>query len=193
MAKVYFISETYFKNNTPVNMNVEPQLINIAIMDAQVLHIQMALGSKLYKKLEDLISGNTIGDSSNAVYKTLLDDYVRPAVVQYALVECISYIRYKIMNKTVGTQNSDNTNPIEFDEMKYLQSQLRNKAEFYTQRIVDYIMANLSSYPEYTSTGSIDDIPPESNSYFGGMQLDDVDDAYERFLGLNSRTTDINI
>ncbi len=193
MAKVYFISETYFKNNTPVNMNVEPQLINIAIMDAQVLHIQTALGSKLYKKLEDLISSNTIGLAANAKYKSLLDDLVRPAVVQWSLVESLAYIRYKIMNKTVGGQSSDNTTPIELEELKYLTAQLKNKAEFYTQRIVDYLCANSSDYPEYTSGNAIDDILPETNAYFGGMQLDDVDDAYERFLGLNSRTTDINI
>lgn len=191
MAKVYFISETYFKNNTPVNMNVEPQLINIAIMDAQVLHIQIALGSKLYKKLEDLISDNSIAKAVNAKYKSLLDDLVRPAVVQWSLVESLAYIRYKIMNKTVGGQSSDNTTPIDLEELKYLAAQLKNKAEFYTQRIVDYLCANSSDYPEYTNGNAVDDILPETNAYFSGMQLDDVIDPYTRFLGLNSHTVDI--
>lgn len=191
--KVYFVSETYVKNNTPINLNVEQQLINLAIYDAQVLHVQMVLGSNLYKKLETLISTGDISDPANVNYKTLLDDYVQPAVAQWALAECIPYIRYKIMNKSVSGQNSDNSTPIDLEELKYLQASLSNKAEFYTQRVADYVMANMTLFPEYSTADSIDDILPETNAYFSGMQLDDDGDAYERFLGLNKNTKDIDI
>jgi hypothetical protein len=191
--KVYFVSDTFIKQNSIINLNVEPQLINLAIIDSQVLHIQMALGSDLYKKLETLISGGTISNNSNVNYKTLLDDYVVPAVLQWTLFECIPYIRYKIMNKSVAGQSSDNSTPIELEELKYIQAQFSNKAEFYTQRLADYLLAHMTLFPEYTSADSIDDIRPSTTQYFAGMQLDESIDACERFLGLNKNTRDINI
>ena len=97
------------------------------------------------------------------------------------------------MNKSVSGQNSDNSQPIDLEELKYLQAQLRDKAEFYTQRLADHLLANMTLYPEYTSADNIDDIKPSSNSYFAGMQLDEEGDAFNRFLGLNNHTKDINI
>ena len=66
--KVYFISEQYLKDNTSISMNVEPQLLNIAIQDAQNIHIQPLLGGTLYKKLCDLIVDGTIGATGNEKY-----------------------------------------------------------------------------------------------------------------------------
>jgi len=191
--KVYFVSESFVKENTPISLNVEPQLINLAIIDAQVLHLQIVLGSKLYKKLEDLIVAGTITDSINAVYKTLLNDYVQPAVLQWTLVECIPYIRYKITNKSVGGQTSDNSVPMDLEELKYIQAQFTNKAEFYSQRVADYLLANMTLYPEYRSATDIDDIRPESNAYCSGMVLGDDTNVCERFLGLNKNTININL
>lgn len=174
MNKVYFISEQYLKDNTSISMNVEPQLLNIAIQDAQNIHIQPLLGSSLYKKLVSLIVDGTIGAIGNEKYKTLLDDYVVPATTQWALVECLPYIRWKIMNKSVLGQHSDNTTPAELEEIKFLKAELRNKAEFYGERIVKHLKANYTLYPEYTDSTNCENISPMDNAYFGGIQLDDV-------------------
>lgn len=190
MNVIYFIDETMFKDLTPVNLNVEQHLINMSIQDAQLLHLQMTLGTKLYKKLESLISSKDISLPANAVYKTLLDDYVVKAVAYWALAECAVYVRYKIMNKGVQSQNSENSTPIELEELKYIQERMRNSAEFYSQRIADYLCANSTLYPEYTSATDLDEIDPSSVSYFSGMQLDDYDDC-DKKLGLNSHTKDI--
>jgi hypothetical protein len=188
--KVYFISEQYLKDNTSISMNVEPQLLNIAIQDAQNIHIQPLLGGTLYKKLCDLIVDGTIGATANEKYKTLLDDYVAPATSQWALAECLPYIRWKLMNKSVSSQQSDNTTPADLEEIKFLKAELRNKAEFYGERIVDHLKANYTLYPEYIDLTNSENMPPNGNAYFGGIQLDDVYDC-DKWLGLNSRTRNI--
>lgn len=182
--RVYFISESDLKNNTTINQNVEQSLLNSSILDAQLLHIQMILGSKLYKKIESLISLGTITNPTNSYYKLLLDDYIRPATIQWTLAECVPYIRYKIMNKSISGQSSDNSTPIELEELKYLQAQFINKAEFYTQRIADYLLSNLNHFPEYTQATAIDDIIPSTNAYFSGIQLDEGTQDLRRSLGL---------
>ena len=187
---IYFVSETVLKNNSPISLNVEPQLLNIALTDAQEMHVQMALGSLLYEKLKTLISTGDISTATYTDYKTLLDNYVVPATISWALVESLSYIRFKIMNKSVTSQASDNTAPADLEELKYLHSQLRDKAEFKQQRLINYLIENRTKYSEYTATTDIDDIDPACNGYFSGIVLDDDCDC-SRYLGLNSHTEDI--
>ena len=189
-GKTFFISDAYLKANTPINLNVEPTLLSMAIQDAQLLHVQTVLGTRLYKKLETLISTGAIAAAGNEAYKTLLDDYVMQATAQWALAESIPYIRYKIMNKSVGGQSSDNSAPMELEELKYMQAQLRNRAEYYTQRVADHCMANMAALPEYGQSGNVDEQPAEKNAYFGGMQLDSPDGC-ERFMGYNKNTYDL--
>jgi hypothetical protein len=44
-------------------------------------------------------------------------------------------------------------------------------AEFYRQRLIDYIRDNTSAFPEYsTNTGA--DLDPTVNNYFAGINLE---------------------
>lgn len=182
--KILFIDAQYVLDNSTINPNLEPKIITRSIMDAQYLHIQQTIGSKLYKRLETMIGDDSI--ASNSDYKTLLTDYIQPAVLQWTTFECIPYLRYKLMNKGVNTQNSENSETIEFAESKFFQDQIKNKAEFYSQRITEYLLANLTKYPEFNNGNiAIDDILPANNNYNCGFVLDDDIDNCKRALGLN--------
>lgn len=181
----YFIDETYFKANTPVNLSVDPYLINMSINDAQEMHVQMQLGSILYKKLVTLIRTLDIQLPANAVYKTLLDDYVQPAVVQWAMYECIPYLRYKLMNKGIQLQNSDNSTSADLEDLKYIEARVKDRAEFVSQRLADYLLENYTLFPEYTAATDIDDIKPETDAYNSGMFLGQRTDACKRSMGFN--------
>ena len=193
MATVYFITETYVKEQSIINENVETNIINRSIIDAQTIHLQNILGSNLYQKLQDLVSSGDIEDSENAAYKSLLDDYIVQTLVQWTMVEALPYIRYKVMNKSVSGQGSDNSNPVDSADLKFFQQSLRDKAEFYSQRLSDHIVCNVTDYPEYT-TGTSEDMAPDTENYFSGMELDD--DGLERFwrkqMGFNDGITNLN-
>lgn len=187
MRTVQLISETTLKNNSPINLNVDQSLLNLAINEGQEQHIQMALGSQLYKKICDIVTDGTIKtDPNNAHYKTLLDDYIAPTLIYWALNECLNYVRYKIMNKGITVQNSDNSNPAELEDIKYFQSTIMNKAEFKQERLIAYLVENDTTFPEYIAPNTdYDDIAPSTNGYFSGMQLDEsYEDICERALGL---------
>ena len=190
MNKTYIITESWFKDNTPVNLNVEPKLLNMGILDAQILHLQNLLGSKLYNKIITLIQSGSI----STPYKELLDNYILDVVKYYTLVEILPYISYKIMNKSVTQQNSDNSTPITTEDLKFYQETFRNKAQFYGQRLADHLLNNSSLYPEYLSGLSIEDIKPETNSYFSGMVLDEDEfiRQHRRIMGYNDGCIDLN-
>ena len=73
---VLFISETYVKNNTLIDENVDMRLILPSIKDAQELRIHPILGTPLYDDLKAKITAGTL----NADEVTLLDDYVAPSM-----------------------------------------------------------------------------------------------------------------
>lgn len=192
MSKVYFISEQYLKDSTPINLNVDMYLLSMSIQDAQLLHIQNILGAKLYKKIESLLVAGSIDDPGNEYYSTLLNDYLMRATAMWALYESLTYIRFKIVNKGVQNQTSDNSVPTDLEGFKLLQSKIMNSAEYHSQRVANYLLQNMIYFPEYMAT-QIGEIQPDTNQYFCGMQLEDETYATERFLGLNSHIIKGNI
>lgn len=172
MNKTYFISCEYLKENSTINNNVDNNLLNNAIWEAQSIHIQQQTGTKLYKKIVELIESGEITFTQYKDYKELLDDYIRPCCVYWAWYESIPYISFKIVNKGVELQSSDYSNNTAMEQMEYLRDDIRNKAEFYSQRLTDYLCTNKSKYPELLQNNKTDELHPTANQYFSGIQFD---------------------
>lgn len=170
MSRTYLISCDYLKSHTSINNNVDNTLLNNAIWEAQTIHIQQITGSELYNKVIDLVVSGDIQLPANSGYKNLLDDFLQPTIAYWAWYESIPYVSFKIVNKGVELQNSDYSNNTQLNQMEYLRDEIRNKAEFYSQRMVTYLKNNRSSYPEYNS--GHDDLNPTNNQYFSGIQFD---------------------
>lgn len=173
-----FISETALKDTTVLNENVDPKLISPAIIEAQDMFIQTILGSALYNRIDALIPSGNISLPANAVYKTLLDDYIQPALKYYTLAELVLPMSFKLMNKSIASRSSEFSNPISSDEFALVRENFMNKAEWYGKRLINYLRDNTLIYPEYMTTITINysTIMPKSNSFTNGMFLGDEDD-----------------
>jgi hypothetical protein len=165
--KTYFMSVDYLRDETVINGNVDGEVLEPYILVAQNLHIEKILGTNLYDKIVSDLSGTISGN-----YKKLLDDYIHPALLQWSLYECLPFVNYKFTNKAITTSSSDNSESIELTELQYLRQSVRDVAEYYSQRVIDYIKDNESLFPEYTSNGdNCSDISASSSSYFSGIQF----------------------
>ena len=191
MTITYFISPADVKGYTPANSNIDDKRLVMSIRDAQEINIQQILGGNLYSKLKTLIQTQDILLTPNAHYKTLLDEYIIPALIRFTLTEAVPFLVFKMENKSTSLQNSDNSNPVDLESLKYFIELNKNRSEYYGKRLTDYLIANFNLFPEYTTVTSIDQILPSSSPYFSGMQLDRGYDC-DRFLGLNSHTIDLN-
>ena len=189
MSKIYLVSCDYLKENTTINNNVDNNLLNNSIWEAQSMHIQQITGTELYNKIIGLVENNQIGLAVNVKYKSLLDNYIRPAIVYWAWYESITYIAFKVVNKGIELQNSDYSNNTSIDQMEYLRDEIRNKAEFYSQRLTDFMYQNRSDYPELLGNHHIDQLHPTSNQYFSGIQFDSCGECgCIRTMGYDWRT-----
>tara|TARA_R100000544_G_C2219435_1_gene56552 strand:- start:730 stop:1302 length:573 start_codon:yes stop_codon:yes gene_type:complete len=171
MSYVLFISEAKLKDSTAINLNVDVELLLPYVRQAQKLYVETKLGTNLNNKLKDLITTGTVGSVGNEAYKTLLDDYIGDMLPNWALYNCIPFLRFKVENGNIYSKTSETGNALSTEEAQHLREEVRNTAEYYTERMIDYICNNNSLFPEYsTNTGS--NVNPDENAYYNGMNLE---------------------
>tara|TARA_Y100000114_G_scaffold78846_1_gene72610 strand:- start:226 stop:804 length:579 start_codon:yes stop_codon:yes gene_type:complete len=171
MSYVLFISESKLKESTAINLQVDTDLLLPYVRQAQKIYVEPKLGTTLFEKIKTLITNNTIGNVGNEAYKTLLDDYIGDMLPNWAFYHAVPFLRFKIENGNIYSKTSENGNSLSTDEAQHLREEIRNTAEYYTERMIEYIVNNLSLFPEY-STNSGADISPDRNAYYAGMNLE---------------------
>ena len=168
---VLFISEDKLKDSTAINLNVDVNLLLPYVRQAQKLYVETKLGTDLNNKLKDLIVAGTLSLPANAAYKTLIDDYIGDMLPNWAFYHAIPFLRFKIENGNIYSKTSETGNSLSTDEAQHLREEVRNTAEYYTERLIDYICNNNTLFPEYnTNTGA--DVNPDNNAYYNGMNLE---------------------
>ena len=166
---VLFVNEDKLKSSTAINYNVDTAFLLPFLKIAQDKHLQIILGTKLYDKLQDDIAG-VGGASLTGNYKILVDDYIQDAIIHYALVEALPFISFQIKNGSITQKNSENGTAATRQDVDYLVQKERDSAEFYGQRIVEYLCHNSGLFPEYSNnTGA--DMNPIPNAYYTGIKL----------------------
>jgi len=167
--KVLFLSVDYLRDNTVINGNVDSELLEPFVILAQNVHVETIVGTALYDELITQI----VADTLTADNQTLLDDYLQPALLQWALYEALPFINYKLTNKAISTKNSDNSDAVELDELHYLRSTVSDVAQYMSERATLFLRANTDLYPLFVNYGTTcDSIKPNTDNYFNGIYLD---------------------
>jgi hypothetical protein len=84
---------------------------------------------------------------------------------------CIPYLRFKTENGNIYSKTSETGTALSTEEAQHLREEVRNNAEYFTERMIKYITNNVGSFPEY-NTNSGADISPDRNAYYNGMNLE---------------------
>ena len=166
MAKALFITRNDLVTFTSANGNLDPDKFLPYIRLAQDIHIQNYLGTDLYEKIEaDIIAGSLAG-----VYLTLLENYIKDMLIYWAMVEYLPYAGVNITNGGIYTQNPENATALDKERVDFLIENSRTTAQHYTNRFIEYMNFNQSTYPEYTSNSN-GDISPDTQADFAGWVL----------------------
>lgn len=159
MALVLFTSESYIKAYTPIGDNVDWDEIEPSANLVQDSWIQDVLGTNFYNHLQAEYNAQTLNANEIA-----LMNYIKPAQAYRVAEQCLPFINYQIKNKGVMTQTGDFAESTDLTGIKYLRNVLSNRAEFYVQRLSNYLCDNSALFPEYT-TDNDTDMPPHSAGY----------------------------
>ncbi len=164
------ISTEDVKKFTIANGNLDPDDFIEYIKISQDITIQNYLGSQLYKKLQDLILSDEINNNEFADYRSLLVTYIKPMLVHWAMVYYLPFAAYTLSNKGLFKHSSESATNVDKAEVDYLVEKERDIAESYTQRFIDFMCFNQSTYPEYNSNSN-EDVNPDTNNFYGGWQI----------------------
>ena len=165
-----YISSTRIKKDTALGGSVDDNLIMPYILLAQDMYILPILGTDLDAKLKsDIQGGSLAGD-----YKTLVEDYLQKALVQFAFAELLPFLRLRMVNNaTVVMGATDQSSSASYDELRPLMDRAKDAAEFYRQRMIDYLRdKGTAAFPEYGSNNDAGELSATTRNYYSGMNLD---------------------
>jgi len=167
MSYVLFISEQKLKDSSAIGLNVDPSLLLPYVRQSQKLYCEPKIGSQLNSKLKNEIVAGTL----TGAYKTLVDDYISDMLVNWAFYHALPFLRFRVEGGNIFAKTSETGTPLSTEEAQSLREEISNTAQYYTERMIEYITNNLGSFPEYsTNTGA--DVTPDRNAYYNGMNLE---------------------
>ena len=169
MARVFLVSTKTLKENSVINNNVDDMYVLPAVEFAQDEGLQSLIGTKLYNKLMDLVADCSMSGATD--YKYLLDEYITPYLINKVTADIQIPLAFKLRNQGVVQQTGENTYVPSLKDLQYVAQSYENKANFYGQRLSDFLHANHSKYPEYCKIDSCADMPSNSGAYKTGIYL----------------------
>ena len=163
-ANILFCSRNKIITRAPLGGNIDPDKIVPFIKTAQDKYILIALGTVLYDYLQDQIAAGTL----TGVYKLLVDEYIVDTLVHYTMVEALPFLAYSIGNTgiTKNLNSEQGASPAK-NEIDYLLQKELATAQFYSERLVTYLIAQNTLYPQYLqTTGFSDNVYPDKGQQY---------------------------
>jgi len=166
MATALWIKREDLVRNTALGGNVDTDKFIQFIKIAQEIHIQNYTGTRLYDKISDDIIAGTLANP----YLALVNDYLQPMLIHYAMVEYLPFAAYTIANGGVYKHTSENSTSVEKNEVDFLVEKERNIAQYYTDRFITYMSYNQAQFPEYYLNNNAD-VFPDTDANFSSWVL----------------------
>lgn len=169
---VLLISEIKLKNFTNINKNVDMDVLKAEVQIAQDIDLQTTLGSKFYHHLLDQVQAT--GNTFTVDEKILVDEYIQPFLIQTAYFNAMPQIMYRTMNNGITQGTMENSTAVDIETMKYLRNIQKMRADFYLQRLMDYLLTGRgqNKFPDYNNASTIDGMVPDRiQKYNNGIYL----------------------
>lgn len=168
MTQTFLISEAKLREFTDIDNNIDTALIKNGIRESQDIELQRVLGTLLYDKMLDLVSSNTIGDTENSNYKTLLDDYIQNFLIYGAYYYCLEPIYLRSRNNGLITPNGGDNSDVATKQLFDMKRQsTKNKMEFYAEKLRDYLIEEEALFPELTQSNKLYEQYPDYDEQYG--------------------------
>lgn len=170
MATALFVTTKDIKRYSVLSGSVDPDKFIYMVEIAMDTEVQNFMGTKLFEKVQDLILNNDINQPGFVKYKDLLETYLKPMTIYWALVYLMPFAAYTVANGGVYKHQSESSSTVSKEEVDYLTNKYRDIAQFYTNNFVNYMTFNQSQFPEYNENTE-DDFFPAGETTFGGWIL----------------------
>jgi hypothetical protein len=171
MAEVLLINRADIMRITGLSGNIDEDKILPHVMTAQDIHLQPIIGTNLMQKVKDLIEDDELDDAGNEYYATLENTYITPTLVYLVMWDFLPFLQYEISNGGINQHTTENGISASEENMNMLVKKFKDKAEFYGNRMSDYICDNSSEFPEISEAITGGELNNEGQQNFGGWVI----------------------
>ena len=163
MTTTFILSEAKLRQFTDINDSLDTALVKNAIREAQDIHLQRIIGTKLYDKILSDIDADTL----TGAYKTLVDDYLQDFLLYAAYYETLEAVFIRPRNNGLLTPTGGE-NSIEVDRTLFNQKRqtVEGKMEFYADKLSSYLSEEQSSFPELNTNNKAYEQSPDYGSQY---------------------------
>lgn len=152
--EIIIISEALFKENSPVGTNVNIDDWTPYILAVQKLYMRKILGPTLLTELQGQIQAASVlpAPDVNPISpdnRALLIE-IAPALAFYSIYQGLPFQWAKIQNKGITAQNSENSKPLEYDDIARLQRKTLEDAEAFAHDLIKYLCDCAAKYPAWS-------------------------------------------
>jgi len=157
---LYFITETYLKVNTPITANVDVTDVTPYIATQAALRIQPILGTTFYNYLLAQYNNTLLTPD-----EIDLVEFIQPVIAWRSAEDAVFGLTYQLKNKGLQTQSGDYSASVSRNEVAFGMEHYAQKASFFEQRLIRWLLVNRILLPLFISTTNLDtDLRPMFNN-----------------------------
>jgi hypothetical protein len=143
---LYFITENYLKTNTPITANVDVTDVTPYIATQAQLRVMPILGTTFFNYMLEVYNDQTATNDEETLIK-----FIQPIVAWRSAEDAVFGLTYQLKNKGLQTQNGDFSSSVSQREVAFGMEHYAQKAAFFEQRLIKYLIKNKNLYPEFIS------------------------------------------
>jgi len=157
---LYFITETYLKVNTPITANVDVTDVTPYVATQAALRIQPILGTTFYNHMLAAYNAQTLTPD-----EVDLVEFIQPVIAWRSAEDAVFGLTYQLKNKGLQTQSGDYSASVSRNEVAFGMDHYAQKASFFEQRLIRWLLTNKALFPIFISTANLDtDLRPMFNN-----------------------------
>lgn len=147
------ISPGKVKEYATVGLNVDEGTLGACIRTAHI-HLREVVGRNLMERLQQLVynkiqgEDDMIDDEDNIAYKTLLDEYVVPALAWGTAVEANTINELKLRNMGTVKNSDTNVNAVAQGEYQHLGSYFKTYLNDAWNRLSEFLCEEKAAFAE---------------------------------------------
>lgn len=143
---LYFITENYLKTNTPITANVDVTDVTPYIATQAQLRVMPILGTVFFNYMLDVYNNQTATNDEETLIK-----FIQPIVAWRSAEDAVFGLTYQLKNKGLQLQNGDYSSSVSQREVAFGMEHYAQKAAFFEERLIKYLIKNKKLYPVFIS------------------------------------------
>ena len=170
---IYFVTENYLKNNTPITKNVDVNDVMPYVRTQAEMRLMSILGTYFYNDLLTKYNAQTLSAD-----ETTLVEYIQPVVAWRSAEDAVFGLSYQLKNKGIQVQSGDYSSNVSQSEITFNMDHYGQKGAWFENRLTFWLLDNKALFPVFLSTLNNDsDIKPVDD-------CDDLDNYNDTMLVL---------